>query len=674
MLKINFRFIAVLTVLLSVSTIAFAQNKGFDLKRMDSSVEACTDFFQYANGSWLKSTEIPSSESRWGTFNILGDNNNVILRDVLESASKSKGAPGSDSQLIGDFYASCMDEAAIEKAGAKPLKSYFKQIKNIKSVEDLQRQIALMHNSGLPALFGFGGGPDLKNSAMVIVNAGQGGLNLPNRNYYTETDAKSAETRQKFVEYMTNIFKLLGESPAKAATSAKTVMDIQMRLAKASLPPVELRNPDNRYNKMSLTAAQEITPDFSWTSYMTARGIPAVTEINIGQPNFFKEVNAMLREVPMKDWQTYLRWMTINSAAPTLSKAFADENFNFYGRYLSGAKERQPRWKICVQAADNTLGEALGQEYVKRVFKPEAKARMNELIDNLLAAMKDRVSGLEWMSAATKEQAQRKLSTFKRKIGSADVLRGYKGLTVDRVSYSGNVLRSGQFQIRRNLLDINQSVDRARWNFSPPTVNASYSGVNNDITFPAGILQPPFFNFEADDAINYGAIGGVIGHEITHGFDDSGSRFDADGNLKMWWTAEDRAKFEERAACVVKQFGEYEVQPGLFIDGKLTLGENIGDFAGLTVAYDAFMKSLEGKSRPADIDGFTPEQRFFLGWAQVWAGKYTPEAERQQVKSNTHSLPRWRVNGPLSNMPQFAKAFGCQQKQPMVRENYCKIW
>jgi len=451
-------------------------------------------------------------------------------------------------------------------------------------------------------------------------------------------------------------------------------MDIQMRLAKASLPPVELRNPDNRYNKMSLTAAQEITPDFSWTGYMTARGIPAVTEINIGQPNFFKEVNAMLREVPMKDWQTYLRWMTINSAAPTLSKAFADENFNFYGRYLSGAKERQPRWKICVQAADNTLGEALGQEYVKRVFKPEAKARMNELIDNLLAAMKDRVSGLEWMSAATKEQAQRKLSTFKRKIGSADVLRGYKGLTVDRVSYSGNVLRSGQFQIRRNLLDINQPVDRARWNFSPPTVNASYSGVNNDITFPAGILQPPFFNFEADDAINYGAIGGVIGHEITHGFDDSGSRFDADGNLKMWWTAEDRAKFEERAACVVKQFGEYEVQPGLFIDGKLTLGENIGDFAGLTVAYDAFMKSLEGKSRPADIDGFTPEQRFFLGWAQVWAGKYTPEAERQQVKSNTHSLPRWRVNGPLSNMPQFAKAFGCQQKQPMVRENYCKIW
>ena len=674
MSKFNFRFITVLTVLLSVYASVYAQNKGFDTSRMDKSVEACTDFFQYANGKWLKETPIPASESRWGTFNILGDNNNTMLREVLESAAKSKAAAGSDSQMIGDFYASCMDEAAIERAGVKPLDSHFKQIDKIKSLEDLQRHVAMMHNTGLPALFSFGGGSDLKNSSMVIVNAGQGGLNLPNRNYYTETDAKSIEARQKFVEYMTNMFKLLGENPEKAAASAKTVMDIQMRLAKASLDPVNLRNPDNRYNKMALTAAQQITPNFSWATYMTARGVPAVTEINVGQPVFFKEVNAMLTEIPMENWKTYLRWMTINSAAPALSKAFADENFNFYGRYLSGAKERQPRWKICVQATDNTLGESLGQEYIKRAFKPEARARMNELIDNLLAAMKDRVSNLEWMSPATKEQAQRKLSTFKRKIGSAEKLRGYKGLTIDRASYVGNVLRSGQFQIQRNLLDIGNPVDRSRWNFSPPTVNASYSGVNNDITFPAGILQPPFFNSEADDAINYGAIGGVIGHEISHGFDDSGSRFDADGNLKMWWTAEDRAKFEERAACVVKQFGEYEVQPGLFIDGKLTLGENIGDFAGLTVAYDAYMKSLEGKPRPADIDGFTPEQRFFLGWAQVWAGKYTPEAERQQVKSNTHSLPRWRVNGPLSNMPQFAKAFGCKQNQPMVRETYCKIW
>ena len=669
------RFMTALTVLLSVSALTFAQSKGFDTSRMDASTEACADFFQYANGTWLKNTEIPASESRWGTFNMLGDNNNSMLREILENAAKAKNpAAGSDTQLIGDFYASCMDEAAIEKAGVKPLDPYFKQIKKIKSTEDLQRQIAMMHAGGIPAIFNLGGGPDLKNSSMVIVNAGQGGLSLPNRNYYTDTDAKSAETRQKFMEYMTNMFKLLGDKDDEAAANAKTVMDIQTRLAKASLTQVELRNPDNRYNKMTLAQASEITPNFSWTNYMTTRGVPPTTEFNVGQPGFFKEVNAMLKEVPLENWKTYLRWMTLNTAAGALSKPFANENFNFYGRYLRGAKEQQPRWKTCVEATDNYLGEALGQEFVKKAFTPEAKARMNELIDNLLAAMKDRVGKLEWMSETTKKQAQAKLATFKRKIGSPDNLRGYKGYTVERDSYAGNILRSGQFQIGRNLLDINKPVDRSRWGFTPPTVNASYSGVNNDITFPAGILQPPFFNFAADDAINYGAIGGVIGHEISHGFDDSGSRFDAEGNLKMWWTAEDRAKFEERAACVVKQFNEYEVQPGLFINGKLTLGENIGDFAGLTVAYDAFKKSMEGKPRPANIDGFTPEQRFFLGWAQVWAGKYTPEAERLQVQSNSHSLPRWRVNGPLSNMPQFAQAFGCKSSDKMVRTDACLIW
>jgi putative endopeptidase len=402
-----FRFAALLTVLMSIGSATFAQTKAFDTNRMDKSVEACTDFFQYANGTWLKNTEIPASESRWGTFNILSDNNNTILREVLESAAKSKAAPGTDAQLIGDFYASCMDEAAIEKAGAKPLDTQFKQIEKIKSVEDLQRHIAMMHNSGLPALFSFGGGADLKNSSMVIVNAGQGGLNLPNRNYYTDLDAKSVETRQKFVEYMTNMFKLLGDKPETAAANAKTVLDIQMRLAQASLDPVSLRNPDNRYNKISVSAAQTTIPNFSLADYMKTRGIPATTEINFAQPKFFNEVNAMLKEVSMDAWKTYLRWMTINSAAPTLSKRFADENFNFYGRYLSGAKERQPRWKTCVEATDRTLGEALGQEYVKRAFKPEARVRMNELIDNLLVAMKDRVSNLEWMSAATKEQAQR---------------------------------------------------------------------------------------------------------------------------------------------------------------------------------------------------------------------------------------------------------------------------
>lgn len=669
-----FRYGTAAMILFSLCFSTFAQSKGFDTKRMDTSTNACDDFFQYANGTWLRTTEIPASESRWGSFNILANNNNSMLREILDTSQKRKSPSGSDAQLIGDFYASCMNEAAINKAGLKPVKPFLRDIEKISTVTDLEREIAAIHNAGMPAVFGFGAGPDLKNSNNVIANARQGGLTLPNRDYYTGEDAKSVETRAKFVEYMTNMFKLIGDRPDAAASNAKTVLDIQTRLALASLTPVERRNPDNNYNKIALTDAQGMMPNFSWSSYLAERSVPAFSEINIAPPKFFSEVNTMLKDVPVANWKTYLRWMVINAAAPALAKRFADENFNFFGKYLRGQKEQQPRWKTCVQAVDNNLGEALGMEFAKKAFTPAAKARMNELIDNLMAALKDRIDNLEWMSPETKVQAQSKLATFKRKIGYPDKLRGYKGLKISRRSYASNNLRSNQFQVRRNFEDLGKPRDKTRWGFSPPTVNASYSSVNNDITFPAGILQPPFFNFDADDAINYGAIGGVIGHEITHGFDDSGSRFDAEGNLKMWWTAGDRTKFEERANCVVKQFDSYEVQPGLFINGKLTLGENIGDFAGLTVSYDAFMRSFAGKSRPADIDGFTPEQRFFLGWAQVWAGKYTSEAERTQIKGDPHSLPRWRVNGPLSNMPQFAKAFGCKDGQAMLRKDACSIW
>ncbi|MEO8573808.1 MAG: M13 family metallopeptidase [Pyrinomonadaceae bacterium] len=672
--KTFFQFATTALVLVSLWSSMLAQSKGFDTGRMDKSSDACNDFFQYANGTWLRSTEIPASESRWGTFNILADNNNSLLRNILETSAKTKAAQGSDAQLIGDFYSSCMDEAAINKAGMKPIKPFLSDIDKIKTVADLEKEIAALHDAGLPAVFSFGAGPDLKNSNNVIANAGQGGLTLPNRDYYTGDDAKSVETRAKFVEYMTNMFKLLGETPEAGAAHAKTVLEMQTRLATASLTPVERRNPDNTYNKISLTEAQSLTPNFSWSAYVAERSVPAFTEINVAPAKFFSEMNSMLKDVPLESWKTYLRWMVVNAAATALSKPFVDENFNFFGRYLRGQKEQQPRWKTCVQAVDNNLGEALGMEFAKTAFTPAAKARMNELIDNLMAALKGRISGLEWMSPETKLQAQAKLATFKRKIGYPDVLRGFKGLTVDRESYVGNNLRANQFQIRRNFQDLGKPRDKTRWGFSPPTVNASYSSVNNDITFPAGILRPPFFNFEADDAINYGAIGGVIGHEITHGFDDQGSRYDAEGNLKMWWSDADRKNFDERTSCVIKQFDSYEVQPGLFINGKLTLGENIGDFAGLTVSYDALMRSLIGKPRPANIDGFTPEQRFFLGWAQVWAGKYTPEAERSQVKGDPHSLPRWRVNGPLSNMPQFAKAFGCKAGQSMVRENACQIW
>jgi putative endopeptidase len=470
------------------------------------------------------------------------------------------------------------------------------------------------------------------------------------------------------------MFKLLGDTPDAATANAATVMAIQMRLAKASTAPMDLRDPDKNYNKIPLADAQAVVPNFSLTDYMKARGIPAVTEINFGQPNFFKEVNAMLTDVPVDQWKTYLRWMVVNSSANSLPKAFADESFNFHGKVLAGTKEQLPRWKRCVQATDGTLGEALGAEYIKVKFTPQAESRMDQMITNLFIAMKSHIEGLAWMSAETKVKAIAKLDGYKRKIGYNLHPRGYKGLDIDRTSYAGNVIRSGEFQTARNVADIGKPTDKTRWGMTPATVNAQYSPTNNDITFPAGILQPPFFNFQADDAINYGGIGAVIGHEVSHGFDDSGSKFGADGNLKSWWTTEDRAKFDERAACVVDQFNGYEVLPGLNVNGKLTLGENIGDFAGLTIAYAALMNAMKGKPAPAKIDGFTAEQRFFLGWAQVWAAKSTPEAERSQVLGDPHSAAKWRVNGPMSNMPEFAKAWGCKAPQKMIRPNACLIW
>jgi len=669
-----FRLAVSFCLLLTLAMATLAQSKAFDTSRMDTSADVCEDFFQYANGTWVKNTQIPPAFPRWGTFNILADNNQAILRDILETAVKTKAPKGSDAQLIGDLYASCMDEAAMEKADSKPLAPHFAKIAKIKTLKKLQQSVAEFHQSGIGMFFGFGVSPDAKNSNLNIVNASQGGLSLPNKDFYTNKDPKSTETREKFVQYMTNMFKLLGDSPEKAAANAQSVMKIQNRLAEAALSPVELRDPDKRYNKMLLEDAAKLTPNFSWTDYMKARGIQPIKDLNVGQPKFFQELDQALTETPLEDLKTYMRWMVLNGSANRLSKRFADENFDFFSRYLSGTKEQQPRWKRCVAVVDGTVGESLGQEYIKKTFKPEAKKRMNEMIDNLVEAFRIRINGLEWMSAETKKQALIKLSTFKRKIGSPDVLRGYSGLVIDRKSFFDNGLRAARFLTARNLQDLGKEVDKRRWGFTAPTVNASYSPQQNTITFPAGILQPPFFNFEADDAINYGAIVAVIGHEVSHGFDDQGSRFDSEGNLKMWWTPDDRKKFDERANCVVEQFNGYEVQPGVFINGKFTLGENIGDLGGLAAAYTAFQKSMEGKPRPAKIDGFTPEQRFFLGWAQVWATKGTPEFEINQVKTDTHSNARYRVNGPTSNLKEFADTWGCKVGQKMVRPKPCQIW
>jgi len=666
-------------LLLAISlTAVFGQTgRGYDPANMDKNTAACTDFYQYANGTWLKNTEIPAAYSSWGAFNVLAENNRKTLHDILEEAAKNTKAPkGSNEQKIGDFYASCLDEAKREAEGMKPLVPELARIDKIQNIDDVQSQIAYMHRHGIPTLFSFGSLPDLKNSAMVLAYAGQGGLSLPNRDYYTKTDEKSVELREDFVKHVMNMFQLVGDTPEQAAKNAQAVLAFQTRLAENSRTPVELRDVTKQYHMMSPAQLKELTPNFSWEAYRSGAGAPTTGDINVAHPEFFTAVNKMFAEVPVADWKTYLRWHLITAAAPSLSSKFELENFNFFGKTLEGRKEQLPRWRRCVSATDASLGEALGQVYVARAFTPESKARMRAMVANLIAAFHDRLQKTNWMSEETRKQAIAKLNAFGQKIGYPDKWIDYSTLTVSRDSYLANVLRSSEFDQIRDFKKINKPVDRKEWGMTPPTVNAGYNPLNNDISFPAGILQAPFFNPDADDAINYGAIGAVIGHEITHGYDDSGAEFDALGNLKNWWTESDKKNFDARAECVVNQFTAFEAEPGLHLQGKLVSGESIADLGGLYVAYDAYMKSLQGKPRPANIDGFTPEQRFFLGWAQVWAEKYTPEWVRFQTQSDPHPLSRFRVNGPLSNMPKFAEAFSCKAGDAMVRDDAsrCQVW
>jgi putative endopeptidase len=662
-------------VLLSMCGVTFAQSKAFDTSYMDTSVEACDNFYRYAVGDWLKNNPIPPAYSSWGVDNIVEKNNYDILKDILETDRKNeKTAKGSDVQLIGDFYDSCMNEAAINDAGAKPLDVYFKQIDSIKDARSLQKTIAELHKSGFSPVFNFYVGSDDKNSSMNIVQIYQGGLSLPNRDYYTKTDEKSQKTREQFLAHVTKMFTLLGDAPGIAKANADTVMKIEMRLALASKTPIDLRDPIENYHKLKISEVNQLSPNFAWDAFGKNLNVAAFNDLNVGQPEFFREFGKMTTEVPVADWKTYLRWRVLTRSAPRLAKPFDDENFNFYSATLRGTKQQQERWRRCLQATDANIGEALGQEYVKRAFTPEAKKKMDALVENLFAAYRERLTKLDWMDEATRKQALYKLSTYLRKIGYPDKLRGYKGLSIDRKSFFGNVSSTLAFETRRDWQDIGKPVDKTRWGMTPPTINAYYNPSYNEIVFPAGILQPPYFDVKADDALNYGNAGGIIGHEMTHGFDDQGSLYDAEGNLKEWWTKADRDRYTKKADCVVEQFDKYEVQPGLFMQGKLTLGENIADFGGLEIAYQAFEKSLEGKPRPANIDGFTPEQRFFLGYALGWMTNQRPESIRTQVLSNPHALPEWRVLGPLSNMPEFAKAFGCKIGDKMVREKPCQIW
>jgi putative endopeptidase len=666
-----------LLLAISVATVFGQTRRGYDLSSMDKNTPACTDFYQYANGTWIKNTEIPAAYSSWGSFNVLAEFNRKALHDILEEAAKkSNVTKGSNEQKIGDYYASCLDEAKREAEGMKPLVPELARIEKIQDMKGVQAQIAYMHRHGIATLFGYGSLPDLKNSAMVLGAAGQGGLSLPNRDYYTKTDEKSAKLREDFVKHVANMFELVGDTPEQAAKNAQTVLAFQTRLAQSSRTPVELRDPTTQYHLMNPAQLKELTPNFAWEDYRRNAGAPVTGDVNVTQPEFFTAVNKMITEVPVADWKIYLRWHLITAAAPSLSSKFEIENFNFFGKTLSGTKEQLPRWRRCVSATDASLGEALGQVYVARTFTPESKERMRTMVNNLIAAFRERLQKLDWMSEETRKQAVAKLNAFGQKIGYPDKWIDYSALNVSRESYLANVLRSSEFDQMRDFAKINKPVDRKEWGMTPPTVNAGYNSLNNDISFPAGILQAPFFNPEADDAINYGAIGAVIGHEITHGYDDSGSNFDALGNLKNWWTESDKKNFDARAECVINQFSDFEAEPGLHLQGKLVSGESIADLGGLYVAYDAFMKSLQGKPHPADIDGFSAEQRFFLGWAQVWAETDRPEWVRFLAQSDPHPLSRFRVNGPLSNMPKFAEAFQCKTGDAMIREESkrCQIW
>jgi len=640
---------------------------------MDTSVSPCRDFYTYADGGWLKSNPIPPAFSRWGTFSVLLDRNQQALKSILEEAAAKKAPEGSDDQKIGNFYAACMDEAKVEAEGAKPIAPELERIDRIADRASLGAEIARLHEGGVSALFAFGSQQDRKNSEEVIAGTFQGGLGLPDRDYYLKDDEKTKTIRGQYVSHVGKMLELLGDDPAKAAEEAKTVLAIETRLAKASMTRVERRDPDATYHRMSVAELQALTPNFPWNVYLRDVDAPS-SAVNVGQPEFFKAMSRDLDEVALADWKTYLRWHLVAAAAPTLSSKFVQEDFDFNGHVLNGTKEILPRWKRCVAATDGELGFALGKNYVEKTFPPESKARADELVKNLIAALRDDLATLPWMGDATRKAAIEKLAAFTPKIGYPDAWRDYSAYRVGRESYAANVSAGEAFEFHRQLNKIGKPVDRKEWGMTPPTVNAYYNPLKNEIVFPAGILQPPFFDGKADDAVNYGAIGAVIGHEMTHGFDDQGRKFDAHGNLRDWWSSEDAKNYDQRAACVEKQFDGYSVQDGLHENGKLVLGESIADLGGLTIAWRAYQKSLEGKPAPAPIDGLTAAQRFFLSYARVWAENDRPESERLQVVTNPHPLGRFRAIAAPSNMPEFEKAFGCKGGEPMVRSDRCQIW
>jgi putative endopeptidase len=639
---------------------ASAQNPtGIDLGAIDRAAQPCNDFYQYACGTWMKNNPIPSDQAQWGRFAELINKNREILRGILEKSTSDK---------IGVEYAACMDEKSIEAKGVAPVKPALDRIAKLSGKEALAAEVARLHSQGVPVLFRFGSGQDAKDATKVIAQLGQGGLSLPDRDYYLKTDAKSVETRAKYLAHIQRMFELAGHETKLAASEAKSVLDVETALAKTSMDRVAMRDPQKRYNPRSTAQVMELAPDFDWKTFMKALGV-SVDSMNVSAPDFIKGLNAILAS----DLKPYLAWQVLSAAAPNLSSAFVKEDFEFSEKTLSGLQSMPPRWRTCVQLVDRQLGDALGQKYVEQAFGKSSKERTLQMVGEIEAAMAKDIQSLTWMSETTKQQSLAKLRTVANKIGYPEKWRDYSDLNIVKGDLVGNSRRASEFQHRRDLEKIGKPVDKNEWNMTPPTVNAYYSPPNNNINFPAGILQPPFYFSDGDEAANYGAIGAVVGHELTHGFDDSGRQYDGEGNLRDWWTPEDAKAFKERADCIVNEYSGFVSTGEVKLNGRLTLGENGADNGGVRLSYMALMDSL-AKHTLSDMAGYTPEQRFFIAYGQVWCQNIRDEEARKRALTDPHSLGRYRVNGVLQNMPEFQKAFGCKAGQPMVSPNSCRVW
>jgi putative endopeptidase len=675
MATLRISMVALIAILFAASINAQQSSEkhepALDITSMDRSIDPCVDFFQYSCGGWIKNNPIPADQSSWDTYSKMQDENRTRLREILEAAAVPDANRNAVTQKIGDYYASCVDEKAIEAKGLDPLKPDLDRIAQIKSKAEIADLAASMTDDNI--LFSFGSIQDFRDANQVIADADQGGLGLPDRDYYTKDDTKSQELRKQYIVHVQKMFELLGDKPDTAAAEAQTVMRIETTLAKGSMTRVERRDPKSLDHKMTSAELEKLSPEFHWQVFFAKVGMPSLDSLNVASPNFFKTMSGVLNKENLADWKTYLRWHLVHADAQHLSSAFVNENFAFYGKTLRGQQEIQPRWKRCTEAVDDYLGEALGQAYVEKYFSPEAKQEAVKMVKEIEDSMQQDINNLTWMSPATKQQALEKLHGMANKIGYPDKWRDYSKLEIIRGDELGNVERARTFEFNRDLAKIGKPVDRGEWLMTPPTVNAYFDPQLNDINFPAGVLQPPAFDPMSDAAPNYGDTGGTIGHELTHGFDDEGRQFDAHGNLRDWWTSEDAKEFQKRADCISTQYSGYTIIDDIKINGKLTLGEDVADLGGLLLAYMAWKEDTKAQKLDP-IDDLTPDQRFFVGYGQSWCGQTRDETKRLRATVDPHSPEKYRTNGVVSNMPQFQEAFHCKAGQPMVNQNRCRVW